>query len=382
MKEIFLLDDAIISPLGFTTSNNLRALRNNESGLEFQKNSRFSSGGFYAGMIDDHKLKEAFSAIGDPGLFTKLEQMMILAVYQVLEKNKLINISQTGLIISTTKGNIDLLREVGDLPENRKYLSKLAATVAEFFGFSKPIVISNACISGGLALVAAKRFINSGRFSHAIVVGGDIVSDFVVSGFQSFMALSESKCRPFSANRNGINLGEAAAAVLVSDTPGNLNQNISLIGEGSANDANHISGPSRTGEGLFRSIGRALKTAGISSSDIGYISAHGTGTLYNDEMEASAFHRSGLELVPVNSCKAYYGHTLGAAALLESIITCHSLFNNEVFRSLNYDEPGLTNQLNIIEENRRNVMNYAMKTASGFGGCNIALIFKKTGDGI
>lgn len=382
MKEIFLLDDAIISPLGFTTSENLKALRNNESGLKFQKNSRFPSGGFYSGLIDDFKLKQAFSAIGDPGLFTKLEQMMILAVHQVLVNNKPLDFSNTGLIISTTKGNIDLIGETGDIPEDRIYLSKLSEKVAEFFGFKEPILISNACISGGLALVAAKRFINSGRFSQAIVVGGDIVSEFVVSGFQSFMALSDSKCKPFSVHRNGINLGEAAAAILVGSNHANKDQHISLIGQGSVNDANHISGPSRTGEGLYRSIGLALKSAGISSRDIGYISAHGTGTLYNDEMEAIAFHRAGLTHVPVNSYKAYYGHTLGAAALLESILSCHSLLNNEVFKSLNYDESGVSHKLNIIEEHRRIELKYVMKTASGFGGCNIAMIFKKSGNGI
>ena len=377
MKEIFLLDDAIISPLGFTTSENLMALRREESGLKFQENPGFTSGGFYAGMLDDRKLKETFAAIGDPGPYTRLEQMMILAVHQIFQDNKHIDISTTGLIISTTKGNIDLLQGTTAFPGQRIYLSKLAETVGDFFGFKEPIVVSNACISGGLALVVAKRLINSGRFSKAIVVGGDIVSNFVVSGFQSFMALSDSVCRPFSHNRNGINLGEAAAAVLVSDTPHTHKKHISLIGAGSANDANHISGPSRTGEGLTRSIDLAFKSANIAAEEIGYISAHGTGTPYNDEMEALAFHRSGLDHVPVNSFKAYYGHTLGAAALLECIITCHSLLNNEMFKSLNYEEPGVSKPLNIITKNREKEMKYAMKTASGFGGCNIAMIFKK-----
>src|SRR5690606_20864912 len=159
--------------------------------------------------------------------------MMILAVHQVLQNNENIDISTTGLIISTTKGNIDVLQGTFAFPEKRIYLSGLAETVADFFGFNEPIVVSNACISGGLALVVAKRLINSGKFSKAIVVGGDIVSDFVVSGFQSFMALSDSICKPFSNNRNGINLGEAAAAVLVSDTLQNPKKNISLIGAGS-----------------------------------------------------------------------------------------------------------------------------------------------------
>lgn len=382
MKDIFLIDDAIISPLGFTTSENLKSLREEQSGLHFQASSRFTSGGFYAGVIDDQNLREAFSKIGEPVSYTKLEQMMILSIHQVLQNNEDLDISTTGLIISTTKGNIDILQGNTEFPKDRIYLSKLAEVIAGFFGFQKPVVVSNACISGGLALVVAKRLINSGRFTHAIVVGGDRVSEFVLSGFQSFMALSVKTCRPFSGNRNGINLGEAAAAVLVSDAPGNPSDQISLIGEGSANDANHISGPSRTGEGLLRSIELALRTAGIAAQEIGYISAHGTGTVYNDEMETAAFHRAGLDQVPLNSLKAYYGHTLGASALLESIITSHSLLNSELFKSLNYEGPELSKHLNIIKEYGTNKMKYAMKTASGFGGCNIAMIFKKAGYGI
>ncbi len=382
MKDIFLLNNAIISPLGFTTSENLMALREERSGLEFQESTRFNAGGYYAGIIKDLKLKEAFAEIGNPSSYTKLEQMMILCVHQVLKNTPHLDVSTMGLIISTTKGNIDILSGNSKFPEDRIYLSKLGKVVAGFFGFPEPIVLSNACISGGLALVVAKRLINTGRFSQAIVVGGDLVSEFVVSGFQSFMALSENICRPFSIARNGINLGEAAAAVLVSGTPENEDENIALAGEGSANDANHISGPSRTGEGLFRSIDLAIKTAGINVADIGFLSAHGTGTIYNDEMEAIAFHRSGLENTPLNSLKAYYGHTLGAAALLESIITCQTLLKGELFTSLNYDESGVSKPLNIIREYRKTEMRYALKTASGFGGCNIALIFKKKRNGI
>jgi 3-oxoacyl-[acyl-carrier-protein] synthase I len=381
MKEIFLIDDAIISPLGFSTGENLEALREERSGLRFQENLRFKTGGYYAGKIDDRKLKTAFSEIGDVSSFTKLEKMMILAIHQILGNNPDIDVSTTGLIISTTKGNIDILKGNSEFPGDRVYLSNLAKIIAGFFGFPQPIVVSNACISGGLAMVVAKRMINAGRFSQAVVVGGDLVSDFVVSGFQSFMALSESTCRPFSKNRDGINLGEAAAAILVSISPGKGKKNITLAGEGSANDANHISGPSRTGEGLFKSIDLALRSAGLESEDIGYISAHGTGTLYNDEMEAIAIHRAGLEKIPLNSLKAYYGHTLGAAALLESIITVHSLMNDELYRSLNYQEHGISKPLNIITCHQDSEINYAMKISSGFGGCNLALIFKKSGYG-
>jgi 3-oxoacyl-[acyl-carrier-protein] synthase I len=376
MNGIYLLGDAIISPLGFTTEENLQAIREERTGLSNHKNTFFPAEGFYAGIIDAAQLTSAFEKIADPTKFTKLEQMMMLAVNHVLQQHPEMNLSTTGLIISTTKGNIDLLGN-NNFPEDRVLLSELGKVIREFFGFSRePIIVSNACISGGLALAIGKRFIEAGKFEQAIIVGGDLVSDFVVSGFQSFQAISPAPCKPFSNNRDGISLGEAAAAILISKEPKSKNQ-IQLIGEASANDANHISGPSRTGEGLYKSIKAALQQAEVSANEIDYISAHGTATLFNDEMEAIAFTRSGLQDVPVNSFKGWYGHTLGASALLESILTKHSLLNNELFTSLNFDEPGTSEKLNIITKTENRNLKYALKTASGFGGCNLALVFKK-----
>jgi len=262
--------------------------------------------------------------------------------------------------------------------KNRIYLNELGNIIKDFFGFQlEPIVISNACISGGLALAVAKRFISAGKFDQAIVVGGDLVSEFVLSGFNSFQAISPEPCRPFSKNRKGISLGEAAVAVLLSSKKPENPNIISLIGEASANDANHISGPSRTGEGLYKSIQNALKEAQVSAKEIDYLSAHGTATAYNDEMEAVAFNRSGFENVPTNSFKGYYGHTLGASALLECILTKHSLLNNELYTSLNFDGIGVSKPLNIIGVFEKKELRFAVKTASGFGGCNIALVLKK-----
>ncbi|MFO7720343.1 MAG: beta-ketoacyl synthase N-terminal-like domain-containing protein [Gillisia sp.] len=381
MKKIYLLDDAIISPLGFSVSENLNALRNKVSGLKFHENKRFDSGGFYAGIIENEILNQHFSKIGSPQNFTKLEKMMLLAVHEILTKNPDLNRSITSLIISTTKGNIDLLQENNGFPEKRVYLAELGKIIKDFFKFeAEPILVSNACVSGGLALAIAKRFISAGKFKHAIIVGGDLVSDFVVSGFQSFQALSDAPCKPFSKNRNGISLGEAAAVMLVSSEKRIGVNTISLIGDASANDASHISAPSRTADGLYKSIQNALKEARITSEEIQYVSAHGTATVFNDEMEAIALNRAGLEAVPVNSFKGYYGHTLGASALLESVLTKHSLLNNEVYPSLNFDETGVSKPLNLIENFESIPLNYALKTASGFGGCNLALVFKKEED--
>lgn len=377
MKGIYLLDDSIVSPLGFSTEENLQAIRIQKSGLQLHESSRFSSGSFYAGIIDDAVLSEAFGKIENPADYTKLEQMMLLSVHQIIKTNPELDLNSTGLVISTTKGNIDLLGN-NKFSEDRILLSGLGEVIRNFFGFKhQPVVVSNACISGGLALAVAAKFIEAGKFEKAIVVGGDLVSDFVVSGFHSFQAISDRPCRPFSNNRNGISIGEASAAVLLGSEPKGNSAKVKFIGEASVNDANHISGPSRTGEGLFKSIQKALAEAGISAEKIDYLSAHGTATIFNDEMEAIAFNRSNLQQVPVNSYKGFYGHTMGASALLETVLTKHCLLNNELFPSLNYDCPGTSKEVNIIKENRKQELNYALKTASGFGGCNLAVVLKK-----
>jgi len=380
MKKIYLHEDAIISPLGFTTAENIQSISEKQSALKSHRNTRFENDNFYAGIIDEDILSELFSKIGNAANYTKLEQMMILAVQAVLDQKTKINLKEIQLIVSTTKGNIDVLQSSSKFPEKRVLLSELANVIKEFFNFTKkPIVISNACISGGLALAVARRFMIAGKFDEAIVVGGDLVSEFVVSGFNSFQAISNQPCKPLSANRAGISLGEAAAAVYISKEKRSA-KGINLIADASTNDANHISGPSRTGEGLFKSLKIALEEAQLEPTQIDYISAHGTGTLFNDSMEGIAFTRADLQNTPINSFKGYFGHTLGAASLLESILLKQSMLQDQLFESLNFEISETENPLNIITGHKNADLNYAIKTSSGFGGCNLALIFKKEKD--
>ena len=379
MKNLYLHEDCIISPIGYTTSENLEHLRSGTTGLQKFDKSEFLDTPICAGVVNSEVLAEAFSAIGDPKAFTKLEQMMLLAVHQILIKNPDLNRMETGVIVSTTKGNVHLLEDLGVFKKERLLLSNLGEIIKDFFGFGlKPIVVSNACISGGLALAVAKKMINAGKFNKAVVVGGDMLSKFIVTGFNSFQALSETACKPFSKDRNGINLGEAAAAMLVSNTPKKDSITISLAGDASANDANHISGPSRTGEGLFKSIQNSLKEAGISCEAIKAVATHGTATLYNDEMEAIAITRSDLGATPLHSVKAYYGHTLGASALIESILCKHMMLNNEIYPSLHFNKLGVSKEINVVTAYQNSInLDYVLKTASGFGGCNLAMVFKK-----
>lgn len=233
-------------------------------------------------------------------------------------------------------------------------------------------VISNACISGVSALVVAKRWIESGRYKRVIVAGGDILSHFITSGFLSFRSVSAHRCRPYDIQRDGLSLGEACGAVLL-ETQGNANH-IILSGGAISNDANHISGPSRTGDGLALAINQAMEEAGALPEDISFINAHGTATVYNDEMESKAIHLAGLSAVPVNSLKPYFGHTLGASGIIETILCIEQLKEGIYYGTLGYETLGVPMPITVYGTHQPMPMKCCIKTASGFGGCNAALV--------
>ena len=227
-----------------------------------------------------------------------------------------------------------------------------------------------------LAMLTGMRLIQSGQYEHAVVAGADVISKFVLSGFQSFQAVSQLPCKPFDAARDGINLGEGAGTVILTSNK-KYSYGVKIGGGSVSNDANHISGPSRTGEELSLAINKTLQASGIFAKDIGFISAHGTATIFNDEMEAKAIGLSGLQEVPVNSLKGYYGHTLGAAGLIESIISIQSLKENLVLPTRGFHTSGVSQPVNICSSVYKSTGAHFLKTASGFGGCNAAMVFSK-----
>lgn len=372
-KPIYITDANCVTPLGFDIETNWKGLVSGQSGIQFQeKYGNLSS--IYASIIDTEKLNESFLKITNENSFTKLEKMLILALHPVVSKNKITE--KSVLILSTTKGNISALENQDAAIEDAQ-LSTLAKKINTFFGFkTEPIVVSNACVSGVLAVSVAKRMIQFGAYDNAFVIAGDEISEFVLSGFNSFQAMSNLPCTPYDAERNGVTLGEASAAVFIT-TEKPTNNAIAIIGDGAVNDANHISGPSRTGDGLYKSIESAFKEANIEKSKLDYISAHGTATLYNDEMEAIAFSRSNIETVAVNSLKGYFGHTLGASGLLEIVIGLQSIYHNELLASKGFSNSGVSKPIDVLKENRKKEITYFLKTASGFGGCNTAILFEK-----
>ncbi|KUJ54686.1 beta-ketoacyl synthase N-terminal-like domain-containing protein [Chryseobacterium aquaticum] len=375
MKEIYITDYNCVTPLGFDVESNWKALLEGKSGVVLHKITE-NHEAFFVSKIDDEKLENEFKNNFDNQDFTRLEKMFLLSLKPLIEKHQISD--ETAFILSTTKGNISLLKNETTLPES-VYLSNLAQKIADFFGFkTKPIVISNACVSGVMAISVAKNMILAGKYKDAFVIAGDEISEFVVSGFNSFQAIGSEPCKPYDKNRNGINLGEATAAAYITSE---LNQSekfkFKILGDSAINDANHISGPSRTGDGLYESVKNAMKEAKISADQIDFISAHGTATLYNDEMEAIAFNRMNLQNAPLNSLKGFYGHCLGAAGLLESIISMEGASQNTLIQSKNFEEEGTSQSLNIIKENQPATIKYILKTASGFGGCNAAIVLEK-----
>ncbi|MEO8086928.1 MAG: beta-ketoacyl synthase N-terminal-like domain-containing protein [Bacteroidota bacterium] len=382
INSAYIIGENIVSPLGFTAEENFNNVSLNKSGLKTIHDTSFIPLPFSGARIEDDILEHSFQQLNVKDKFTRLEKMMLLSVNDAVHLSGIdVKGNDTLFVFSSTKGNIELLNSKfkDEFDLLRIQLWRTAQVVTDHFGNrNKPVVISNACISGVVAIIYAAELIQQGKFKNAVVCGMDALTEFVVSGFQSFLAISSKPCKPFDKNRTGISLGEACATIVLSSEKNkNENPSIEIIGGTTSNDANHISGPSRTGEGLVKAIEHVFSKHKISAEEIDFISAHGTATPYNDEMEAIAFSRTNLECAPVNSFKGYYGHTLGAAGVLETVLTSMSMKNNLLVKSLGYSESGVSKPVNVISGNIRKEINTSLKVASGFGGCNAAMILRK-----
>ena len=327
---VYCIGHSIVSPLGEGSQANFEAVQNGRSGLKFYTDRFADVEPFCASLFDT------------PQSFVPL---CIRSVIQAISSQPSgINLqdADTIFILSTTKGdNLDLLTP--------------AQQIAQHFGNpNAPIVVSNACTSGVCAQITAMRLLEAGLYRHAVVIGCDLQSRFIVSGFQSFKALSPEPCQPFSPDRKGLNLGEAAATIVYSIEPSEFScQPLWTLETGSIhNDANHLSAPSRTGEGAYRCLMDVME--GVQPSDIALVGVHGTATLYNDDMEKIALERAGLQDVPMSALKPFFGHTMGAAGVLETILCAMQVTNGT-----SYIRPS-----------------FIIKMLSGFGGVNAAIKLK------
>lgn len=375
MKKVFVLSQNIVSPLGSTAKENFDALCANRTAVTVHQDASRSEVPFCAALLPP----AFFDTVTAP--FTPFESILKDSITDAVVLAGIDPSSpDTALILSSTKGNIGLLEQqpVTGALKKEIGLTVSAGKLATHFGFvNRPVIVSHACISGTLAIITAKRLLEAGKYKTVVVAGADLITRFILSGFQSFHAVSGVLCKPFDASRDGINLGEAAATVVLSADPSSGNEKIIVGGGGVSNDANHISGPSRTGEELFMAIDRAMKEAGTGAADMDFISAHGTATVYNDDMESRAINLGGLQGVPVNSLKGYYGHTLGAAGLLETVISIESLCNNKVIPTKGFETPGTAAPIYVCNTLIAKPVRAFLKTASGFGGCNAAIVVVK-----
>lgn len=308
---VYCIGHSIISPLGEGSQANFEAVQAGRSGLKIYSDRFADVEPFCASLFDT------------PQDFVELCVRSVLQSVVSLQHSAFSLASQdTIFILSTTKGdNLNLLRP--------------AQQIAAHFGNpNPPIVVSNACTSGVCAQITAMRLLEAGIYQHAVVVGCDLQTRFIVSGFQSFKALSPEPCLPFSEERKGLNLGEAAATIIYS------RERLSVSGErcwaleagAIHNDANHLSAPSRTGEGAYQCLMDVLQ--GVKKEEIGLIGVHGTATLYNDAMEQTALERVGLQEIPRSVLKPYFGHTMGAAGVLETILCAMTAPNATIIKML------------------------------------------------
>lgn len=374
MKPVFWISDCATTPLAATSEANFTAVQKGKSSIKAEASLATSEKPFFASLFSEEDLVAIVrkSLTVEPSL-TIFEALCVYSLRSAISKSGIdFSAQKTVFILSSTKGNIELI----NTPDERLNLYTTAKRILAGTEISSDIlVVSNACVSGVSALITAQRLLTNGCYDHAIICGADRVTSFVASGFQSLYATADSICKPYDVSRNGINLGEAAATVILST----VTESDILVGNGSvANDANHISGPSRTGAELAQSVKNTLIKNKVKPTEIAFISAHGTATVYNDEMESKAFALADLSEIPLQSLKPHFGHTLGAAGVLESVISVHALREGIVLPSLNYEKTGVSGAIFVNTEVLFSTRKYALKTASGFGGVNAAILFSKT----
>lgn len=242
--------------------------------------------------------------------------------------------------------------------------------------------VNAACASSTVALAMGAQLIASGQQSSVLVCCTDILSRFSFTGFSALRGLTATTCRPFDAERDGLVLGDGAAAMLLTDKETAAVQGYPLLarlsGWGIANDANHITGPARDARGLIKAINSAMNQAGLSRTDIEAYCAHGTGTVYNDAMELTGVESLfGSRKFPLFSVKGAIGHTLGAAGALEATLSVNSLIEKRVPPTAGFENHEERTRGRLSSSPRNFDGNTILTTNSGFGGCNAALIFEK-----
>lgn len=390
-KEIWITGMGVVSAIGNNLNECLSSLRNDQSGIgKIRFLNTVHREQYVAGEV---KLSnsEIASLVNDNPDLPRTTLLALLAAQETLvsanykfDANKRI-----GLILGTTVGGMDRTEKyyINNLDNSDYALTHHCGFVSQYiarkFGISNYVnTISTACSSGANAIMLGARLIKQGLLDAAIVGGSDALSVFTLNGFRSLMILDNEPCRPFSAERRGLNLGEGAGFVFIEAKEDALKRNAEGIcvvsGYSNANDAFHQTASSPDGRGAYKTMSEAAATAGIKVSDIDYINVHGTGTDNNDLTEGIAMKNLfGNNIPDFSSTKTFTGHCLGAAGAIEAVFSASAIKYGEVFANLRFANPILETGLVPVLKYSKKKVRHVLSNSFGFGGCDTSLLFSE-----
>lgn len=325
-------------------------------------------------------------------------QQLVLAAWECWRQSGWDSTSDLPLVLGTTSGGMTLgeqflKRAQGDSHSRQRQPTRVvyyqcqqqALNVMRALGFSGPLtIVANACASGANSIGHAFDLIRQGRAERVLTGGFDGLSELVFAGFDSLQALSTTSCRPFSADRDGLGLGEGAAVLALESLASVERRRAEILGEivgyGAATDVHHLTQPHPEGVAAQRSMTDACRMAGLDPEQIGYINAHGTGTPLNDAAEAQAINRWAGDKAPrikVSSTKASVGHLLGAAGSVEAVICLMALQGQWLPPTATTEMVDPVCQFEFVTKPRDATFEYALTNSFGFGGANATLILRR-----
>jgi 3-oxoacyl-(acyl-carrier-protein) synthase len=384
----------VISPLGNSPEASRHALLNAECGIGTAQlvKSKFAGSHYFGEVkLENEKLREQFN-ITNPGV-TRTSLLALHAMSHAIADSGLkvheIQSYETALVGASTVGGMcntdelysDAKTDAGGSPFISSYdCATVSFFLQRYFGVQGVInTINTACSSSANAIMYGARLISNGYAKRAIVGGADSLAKFTINGFNSLGILSPGFCKPFDKERNGLNLGEGAAFLVLEREEDAASKKIYgvLSGYCNTNDAYHPSSLSENGQGPYNAMQGALLKSGLAAGEISYINTHGTGTENNDEVESKAMLRVFEKVPPFASTKSKIGHTLGASASVETVFSLLALMNDEVYPSLNFSLPiestGLRPVISVEKRRLKNIM----INSFGFGGNCSSLVFSK-----
>lgn len=396
----------ITSPLGTTSAANYQAVASGRSALAHHGSETMGvQQDFTASLMAPEVMAQIqsqwpgmtrFQALVAQSVAAALRERAALGAHEPTAEHKTEPKAMVDpddlLIVSTTKADVALRESVCANTDAIPTPGDSARVVAKALGFRRePLVVCTACTSGLTAIVVGQRMVDMGLCRRAVVCGADEQSRFIVSGFMSLQAMSAIECRPYDIDRQGLNLGEAAATVILErKAPAGLEGKLWQTAHGVvSNDAYQTVAPHKAGLGLAIAIEGALQTThtgngamdGVEqiaqSLGLSFVNAHGTATMFNDQMEAKALQKVGLTKVPMNSLKGYYGHTMGAAGVVETIVSMMAADEGLCLGTRGFAELGVSVPIGVDGNHRAVGGHRFLKTLSGFGGCNVAALFGK-----